>query len=292
MARTALWFLVLLLGATSCSFYKRDILFRTDGMPDSLLIKSRANLRTVNYKINKYDWLDIRVSSNGGENLIDPNAEFGRQVGGNANGMISGGGGQGAMGGNGAVNLFLIGTTNPGRYLVEDDGHARLPLIGKVKVGGLTYRQADSLLSEKYSNFYEDAFVVTRAANRRAVVYLGNASGLNLAAGLGAARTISLTDEGISVFEAIALAGGVPAYSDMSNVRIIRGGDMSLAKVEVVNLQFVNTMKQADLRIFPNDIVYIEPARRPGIDLIRDISPIVTLPLSLFTAIYLLTLPR
>lgn len=275
-----LLFLALLFSTFSCKVYKRDILFKTEGMPDSLLLKAKGDLAYKNYKILPFDWIDVRVQTNNGEALIDPNFELRRQING-ANGMMMGGMQNGAMGGGGVANAMLIGTINPNRYLVNSDGAVTLPLIGRVQLAGLTYRQADSLLAERFSNFYEDAFVVCRTSNRRCIVISGS-GGLTLNSAMTTGQVVSLPNEGLSLIEVLALAGGIPAYSDASNIRVIRG-DLRNPRVSIINLQTINSMREADLRILPNDIIYVEPVRRPAIDALRDIAPLISTSLSLLT---------
>lgn len=286
MARVSLWLLLLITSLSSCQFYRRDIMFRTDGAPDTTVVKKHLTLAKENFKILPFDWIDLKVYSNNGESLVDPNSEFGRQVGASGTGSAVGGGAGGA-GAQLLLNPMFIGSTNPGRYLVNSDGIVTLPLVGKVKLNGLTYRQADSLLAEKYSNYYEDAFVITRTANRRCVVLLG-AGGLTTTALQTTGRVVTLTDEGLGLVEVLMLAGGVPSFSDVSQIKIIRAGNLNNPKVEVVNLQYLTSAQNADLRIFPNDIVYIEPVRRPVVDFLRDYVPLVTLPITSFVAVFLL----
>lgn len=287
MARVSLLLCILTLAVlSSCSVYKRDLMFQTDGMPDSLLIKTATNVKREMFKIQPFDWIELHVYSNGGEQLVDPNSEFGKQLGETkAQGMSGGLGG-------GMVNMQLIGTTNPGRHQIGPDGTVRLPLLGTVKLGHLTYREADSLLSEKYSNFYEDAYVITRTSNRRAIVFTGAGSSLNLQAMNSGARVIQLTDDGITLPEALAQAGGIGAYADVENIRIIRGSDLQNPKVIVANLSRITTMAQSDLRIMPNDIIYVEPLRRPAVDVIRDFAPLVSVGLSVATIFLLLVQTR
>jgi polysaccharide export outer membrane protein len=287
MARASLWLIVFLVaGLSSCKFYKRDILFRSDGTPDTVLVAAQQKLARVNFQIQPFDWIDVKVYSNGGESLVDPNSEFGKQVGVSGGGAMSGAGGNAQM----ALTPILLGTINMGRYLVNADGDVSLPLIGRQKLANLTYRQADSLLAEKYSNFYEDAFVITRTANRRCIVLSGG-GGLTLTAGFTSGRMVPLTDEGISLIEAITISGGVPAYTDMSKIKVIRGGDLKNLKVETINLQSMQAMASADTRVFPNDIIYIEPVRRPVIDFLRDVTPLISVPLSILTVLLLIYRP-
>jgi polysaccharide export outer membrane protein len=263
MARTSLLLFVLVISFSSCSFYRRDLLFRSEEGADTVLIKAQQQQwQRVNFVVLPFDWIDVKVYSNGGESLVDPNAEFGKQIG------VSVGGANNNAGSQLSQFPALLGTINPNRYLVNGDGEATLPLIGRIKLSNYTYRQVDSILSEKYSNYYEDAFVITRTSNRRCIVLTGG-GGLTLTSAFTSGRVVPLMDEGISVLEAITLAGGVPPYTDMSKIKIIRGGNLLKPKIEVVNLQYVSTVSKSDTRVFPNDIVYIEPVRRPAIDLDR-----------------------
>jgi polysaccharide export outer membrane protein len=47
-------------------------------------------------------------------------------------------------------------------------------------------------------------------------------------------------------------------------------GDLKQPEVKVVNLKTIADMKQSIVNLRPDDVVYIEPIRRPGTEAFRD----------------------
>lgn len=277
----------------SCAFYTQDLMFRTETLPDYALVKKDMARAEANYVFQKDDWVSIQVYTNKGELIIDPNFEMMRSISGGQGmmgmgmapggaGMQGGGAGGGAMGGFGTIN-----TANTGRYLVNSDGTVTLPMVGLVKIAGLTYRQADSILVKKYSLFYEEPFVQIRANNRRVFVFIGSGSTVQ---GAGQARglVVPLMNENVSLIEVLAQAGGLGSYSPASKIRHIRG-DLKNPKVQIIDLSTMDGLRAAEMVVLPNDIIYVDPARRPGLDLVRDLFPLISLPLSFFSLILVLT---
>ncbi len=284
--------LALVLIANSCAFYTQDLMFRTETLPDYATAKKDMARAEANYIFQKDDWVSIQVYTNKGELIIDPNFEMMRSIGGGQGmmgiGMMQGGaggqggGGQGMMGGMGMIN-----TANMGRYLVNSDGTVTLPMVGTVKISGLTYRQADSILVKKYSLYYEEPFVMIRSNNRRAFVFMGTGSSLQ-GAGQSRGLVVPLMHENMNLIEVLAYAGGLGSYSPASKIRLLRG-DLKNPKVQIIDLSTVDGMRAAELVVLPNDIIYVDPARRPGLDLVRDLFPLISLPLSLVSVILVLT---
>lgn len=216
------------------------------------------------YVIQANDLLRVRVFTNRGESILDPNGElrFGGPAGMGSVAPISGGGGtvtpsSGGAGGGGQAESL------PG-FVVQPDGGVRLPMVGYIKLAGLTQLQADSLLEKRYTEFYKEVFVVTRVTNRRVFV-LGAPGG----------RVVPLTNENMNLLEVLALTGGISDNGKAQNIRLIRG-DLKNPQVEQINLQTLNGMRQANLQMAANDVVYIEPLRKPALEALRDVAPFIT----------------
>ncbi len=252
----SLLFVVAILCLTSCRFYRQDIMFQTDGTPNAANLQMAVAEAEANYKIRVNDFVELRVFTNDGELIIDPTFQLRQQIGGGAGAQQQ------------QVNAI--------KYLVQHDGFAKLPMVGMVKLAGLTHHQADSLLEKAYNNFYEGAFVVVRTNNRRVFVLGGGAT----------AGVIPLVNENVSLIEILAQSGGVSNYADVSNIRLIRG-NLKNPQVQVINLSTIEGMRRAELAILPNDIIYIEPGRRPVIEAFRDYTPFLSLFTS-FVTIYVL----
>ena len=73
----------------------------------------------------------------------------------------------------------------------------------------------------------------------------------------------------MNLLEAIAIYGGLDDKSKGYNIRIVRG-DLKNPQVMVVNLRTISDMKKSIVNLNPDDIIYIEPVRRPATESVRD----------------------
>ena len=160
-----------------------------------------------------------------------------------------------------ATGADQAGANSPSTFEVLSDGRIRLPLVGSVQVTGLRLTQIDSVMEGKFSAFYKEVFVETRIGNQRVVVLGG--------AGFGA-QVIPLTYQTTSLLEVLALAGGIQQRARASNIRLIRGSDPRTAQVQVIDLTTPAGMRKANAQVVANDVVYIEPVRRPVLDALTD----------------------
>lgn len=249
----------ILLLFTACNSYKQHILLQTNAerLPKNL-VQAAAGLERIekNYVIQKNDFIEVRLYSNKGENLIDMNIPKPGAIAGTANmqGQIQ----------------------PPPRFMVEDDGSVRLPQVGTIRLAGYQLRQADSLLEAAYNNFYIDPFVNVRFVSKRVVV-------------LGATlnQVVPLANENMNLFEVLALCGGIGSNGKAHNIRLVRG-DLRDPEVHIIDLSTVEGMTKANLVVQPNDIIYIEPIRRPLRDVTADISPVLSLAGTLVSVVSLI----
>ncbi len=267
--------LILLLSAFlgGCQFYRQDIIFRVDNDASKVYVKSQVEGLKANYRVRINDRIDFRVFTNSGELLIDPNRQLAKQ-------LMSGN--QAAMGGVGIQTNLNIG------YLILGNGSAYLPMLGYVNMVDLTIRQADSLLSVRYGEYYKDCFVSSRIMNRRIFVFSPNSGGAQATAGI-AGRVMELENENTSLVEVLARASAIPPFTPMGRVRIIRG-DLTNPSVYIVNMRYINTIASQSIIIQPNDIVYVEPGRRPALDVFRDVTYVGSLAASVLTLFLVLSL--
>ncbi|MCI1188531.1 polysaccharide biosynthesis/export family protein [Hymenobacter sp. DH14] len=296
---------LLLSSCASNRYYNQRTLFRlTDKQGrqlDSTKMRIAVNRTERNYLIQPNDYLEVRVNTNKGERILDPNGElqFGQPSGAlPSRSSISTstgtqGGGRGVVGGRtGGQNTGSA--TSGSEFLVQADGTVVLPLINRIKLSGYSLLQADSVLQVRYNEYYKDAFVTTRVTNNRVFV-LGAPGGL----------VVSLANDNMNLIEVLALAGGLDGNSGggggnnsgfyryggkASNIRIIRG-DLKNPRVQQVDLTTLEGMRRANLQIEPNDIIYIEPVHRPLLETLTDSAPIISLAsLTLTTTLFLINL--
>ena len=241
-------------GTTSCGIYRNRILFSTDQEANAGALQMAVAEATRNYVIQANDFLEVEVATNGGEVLIDPNYEIIREMGGTAQNQLQ---------------------REEPQYLVRADGEVKLPVVGNVKLAGLTLYQADSVLARRYATLYEDPYVITRYVNKRVIV-LGTAVG----------QVIPLQNENTNLIEILALAGGITNQARTDNIRLIRG-DLDDPQVQVIDLSTIQGMRAASLKVQSGDIIYVQPVQRVVAEAIRDVSPILSLVTSVVTLVVL-----
>lgn len=153
------------------------------------------------------------------------------------------------------------------QFLVEPDGMVKLPIVGKVKLSGLTVREAEKQLEQQYATFYNKPFVMIRVINRRVLVFPGTG---------GSGRVVNLDNENTTLVEALALAGGVTNTGKAWKVKLIRG-DLRNPKVMLIDLSTIEGVKSSNLLLQANDIIYVEPVPRFSQEILIQIAPIVSI---------------
>jgi len=133
--------------------------------------------------------------------------------------------------------------------LVNASGYIKLPLLGKVKVAGLTQTQASDRIETLYERQLTDPSVYVEILNKRLFV-LGEVNSQGV---------IKIDKEKMTLFEAIAFAGGLTDSALRDSVIIMshsKNRGMQMRKVDLTNF---DTMNYASLMLRPNDIVYVQP---------------------------------
>ncbi|WP_051359900.1 polysaccharide biosynthesis/export family protein [Adhaeribacter aquaticus] len=255
------------------------------------LKKSLVNVEQ-NYIIQPNDYLEVRVYTNKGERIFDPNGElpFGAPGGGVGGGNNSTSRGstvvRGGIGGSGRGGNAGNQNVANNEFLVQYDGTVRLPMINDVKLSGYTLLQADSVLQTLYSEYYIDPFVTTRVSNNRVFVLgaiggggggqIGGMMGGSFGSSASLGMVIQMNDDNMNLLEVLALAGGISGTGKSYNIKIIRDYMNHDPIVQVVDLSTIDGMKRANLNIEPNDVIYVEPNPRVFLTAFRDIAPVVS----------------
>jgi polysaccharide biosynthesis/export protein len=231
---------------SACQSYKQNIMFK---IPEGTQLDQHVAEAQKNYIIQKNDILKIRVYTKNGEIIIDPDYTLMKDL----------------------PSQNMQRRPDP-VYLVDVNGVAKFPMIGELKVEGLTIRQGEAILQKEYASFYSDAFVVLEYTNKRVVV-LGAPGGM----------VIPLVNENVTLVEILALATGIANDAMAHNLRILRGDQVFLA-----DLSTIDGYRKGNMIIQHGDIIYVEPIRRPVSEAVRDYGPIISIITSLTTLLVVL----
>lgn len=205
----------------------------------------------LQYKISPNDQLQFRLYANDGFKLIDLTS------------LTSG------NNGNGSTYIQRNYLT----YKVEFDGKVKLPLLGRVNIAGMTIRQAEAFLEQKYAKYYKGPFVLLSVANKRVIVFPGNG---------GDAKVVPLDNDNTTLLEGLALAGGISQNGKARKIKLIRG-DIKNPQVYNIDLSTLKGAEAANFILQPNDIIYVEPRTNDVRQVVGTVAPIVSLITSVLT---------
>ena len=229
----------------SCG-YKQNIMFK---VPKGTSLQQLAEAAEKNYVIQQNDYLKVAVFTSGGERIIDPDLKLLKDI------------------------PMATGLTRPDpNFLVDANGIVKLPMVGELKLDGLTIRKAEEILQKEYAKFYKDPFVTLQYINKRVIV-LGGPIG----------KVIPLVNENVTLVELLALASSIDNNAKVQNIRVIRGD-----QVMVADLSTIAGYQKSNMIMQHGDIVYVEPVRRPLSEASRDYGPLLSLGVSITTLIVVL----
>ncbi len=137
-------------------------------------------------------------------------------------------------------------------YLVDNDGYIDFPRLGRIRLGGLTKSEAEQLIQEgikPYMNASETPIVTVRMSNYKISV-LGEVAKPGM---------YTVSNEKITILEALAQAGDLTIYGVRDNVKLIREDASGEKSIHVLNLNDANIINSPYYYLQQNDIVYVEP---------------------------------
>ena len=149
----------------------------------------------------------------------------------------------------GANNNELGQSMNKNGVLVNAAGYVNLPLIGKVRVGGLSQSQASDRITAQYKKYLNTPTVYVEVLNKRLFV-LGE---------VNKPGVVDIDKEKMTLFEAIAHAGDLTDSAVRNEIVILSNHPTRGMQMRTVNLTSFDTMRYASLMLRPNDIVYVKP---------------------------------
>ena len=156
-------------------------------------------------------------------------------------------------------NLTLVSSFTPGEtavnsnvtiqsYLVDPDGYIQFPVLGPVKVGGMTKQECIAYLQKRISEHVENPIININFMNYHYSV-LGE---------VNRPGTFYVNNERTSILDAISQAGDLTLYGQRTNVLLIREID-GKKQIYRYDLTDANILNSPYFYIKQNDVIYVEP---------------------------------
>lgn len=197
------------------------------------------------YRISPDDKIKFTMYAENGKRIVEVMSGVGMEGGGNAR----------------------IGQGGDIEYLVRSDGTVDLPIIGEVEVSGLSVVESQEKIASMFQEKYKEPFVQVEVTNRRVIVFPGTG---------GDAKVVPLKNNNTTLMEAIASAGGVTERGKASQIKVIRKSSEG-RKVYLVDLSTLSGLKYADMIVQSNDYIYVEPTKQLSREVLKEVTPIISL---------------
>ena len=133
-------------------------------------------------------------------------------------------------------------------YLVDYEGNIEFPVLGTLKIEGLTRTELTDMLTEKISEYVTDPIVNVRLSNFTFTI-LGEVKNPG---------TFTIPDERITILEALGMADDLTIFGKRKNVLLIREVD-GKKKYSKIDLTSVNVVNSPVYYLQQNDVIYVEP---------------------------------
>ncbi|WP_299216997.1 polysaccharide biosynthesis/export family protein [uncultured Aquimarina sp.] len=133
-------------------------------------------------------------------------------------------------------------------YLIDEEGIIDFPVLGKLKIAGLTRVQIKDMLKERLKIYIKDPIVNVRLKNFKITV-VGEVS---------RPGSFTIPNERITIIEAIGLAGDLTIMGKRGNVMVIREND-GVNTYHRIDLTSKSIFDSPVYYLAQNDVLYIEP---------------------------------
>ena len=135
-------------------------------------------------------------------------------------------------------------------YLVDNEGNINFPVLGTLKVGGLTKKEVEQMIVEKLRPYIKETPIVTARMVNYKISVLGE---------VASPGTFTIGNEKVNLLEALAMAGDMTIYGIRDNVKLIRESAGGKQQIITLDLNKVETLISPYYWLQQNDIIYVTP---------------------------------
>lgn len=141
-----------------------------------------------------------------------------------------------------------IGQRTQQSYLVDTNGFIEFPVLGKLKVGGLTRTEVLKMLQGKIGVYIKNPIINLRIMNFK----------VSVQGEVNIPGSYNVASERVTLIEALTMAKDLTIYGKRNNILVIReiDGVKSFNRVDITKADFINSHFYY---LSQNDVVYVEP---------------------------------
>ncbi|WKV11352.1 polysaccharide biosynthesis/export family protein [Marivirga harenae] len=233
LIRNLILFVTVAIFFVSCVGNKRLVYLQKDDLHENQpkdTVLREYELTYHDYKIQPQDILSVQFNSITEEDF-DIFSDFGM--------------GGGNMGGGGGGMIGLRGE------LVDPHGQIGFPVVGKIKVQGMTIFEVQDTLQSIATQYVEDPVVKVRLLNYRFTI-LGEVNGEGV---------VTTQNTRVTFMEAIGMAGGLTELADRGTVKVVRqkGDQAEIFYIDLLQEEFIES---EDFYVYQNDIIIVPPLKQ------------------------------
>lgn len=149
-----------------------------------------------------------------------------------------------------STNNYVTSQPSLQTYLVSNEGTVDFPVLGELKIGGLTEKEAEQLIVEKLKPYIKETPIVTVRMVNYKISVLGE---------VARPGTFTISNEKVNLLEALAMAGDMTVWGVRDNVKLIREGADGKQAIVTLDLNKAETILSPYYWLQQNDIVYVTP---------------------------------
>jgi len=132
-------------------------------------------------------------------------------------------------------------------YPIDYNGYVQIPLVGRYKAAGKTLAQLNTDLRKQFSRYLKNPDVIVRV-----LAYQGQR--YSVQGSVKKSGQFYLTDQPVSIYTALGVAGGVSELGDNTYIQLVRNGrtyDLNTIALEKAGYSLHKLLVQ------PNDTIYV-----------------------------------
>ena len=138
------------------------------------------------------------------------------------------------------------------QYMVDNNGEIDFPVVGKIKLLGLSIPQANEAIKSKIAKYFkeEEECLVNTYIDNYEVTVMGEVKN---------PQTFTTTRNKMTVLEALAKAGDMTIYGKRDCVKILREKTDGEYEIHELDMRDANVLNSPYYYLQQRDIVYVEP---------------------------------